>query len=225
LKRLLDTWFEQDCLLCASPSGGEIVCEACEADLPRLEGGQCPQCALPAAGGCLCGHCLSKPPHFDSARAVFRYDFPVDKLMHSFKYAHRLALGAYFGKKMATLPRPEIADSIVPLPLHPDRLRERGFNQSLELAKTIAKIWKIPVDGEKCERIRNTPAQAGLPWKDRAGNIRNAFRYAENCEGKHFILIDDVMTTGASLSECARAIKRRGAARVDVLVLARTLPP
>ncbi|MDR1163853.1 MAG: ComF family protein [Candidatus Accumulibacter sp.] len=221
---------EQDCLLCASPAQREIVCEACEADLPRLSEACCPRCALPSPEGRLCGRCLAKPSYFDAARAVFRYEFPLDKLVQSFKYGHRLALAGYFGRAMAALGPPggEAAtpsvDLVVPLPLYPGRLSDRGFNQSLELAKVIASAWKVPIDSERCARIRDTPAQADLPWKERKGNIRNAFLCSGEFAGKRVLIIDDVMTTGASVGECARALKRAGAAWVGVLVLARALP-
>jgi ComF family protein len=218
-------WLEQDCLLCGASCGARILCDACEADLPWLKQPACPQCALPTPDGQLCGRCLSDPPYFDATQVVYCYSFPIDKLMQSFKYNHRLALGAYFGQQMARLPRPASAiDLIIPLPLHPARLRERGFNQSLELAKFLASAWGIPVDKYSCQRIRNTPAQAGLPWKERRKNIRNAFHCASDLQGKQILLVDDVMTTGTSLSECARVLKSRGAARVSVLVVARTLP-
>ncbi|MDR1368378.1 MAG: ComF family protein [Candidatus Accumulibacter sp.] len=221
---------EQDCLLCASPAKREILCKACEADLPRLDEACCPRCALPSPQGLLCGRCLARPPHFDAARAIFRYEFPLDRLVQSFKYGHRLALAGYFGRAMASL-YPHGGEGIdfpidvlVPLPLHPDRLRERGFNQSLELAKVVASAWNLPVDIDHCKRIRNTPAQADLPWKERGGNIRNAFLCSSDFEGKRVLIIDDVMTTGASLGECARAMKRARATWVGALVLARALP-
>ncbi|MDR1276997.1 MAG: ComF family protein [Candidatus Accumulibacter sp.] len=221
---------EQDCLLCASPAQREILCEACEAELPRLSEACCPRCALPSPEGRLCGRCLAKPPYFDAARAVFRYEFPLDKLVQSFKYGQRLALAGYFGRAMAALGPPggeaarPAVDVLVPLPLYPVRLRKRGFNQSLELAKFVASAWKVPIDGEHCARVRDTPAQADLPWKERKANIRNAFDCSGGFLGKRVLIIDDVMTTGASVGECARSLKRAGAAWVGVLVLARALP-
>jgi ComF family protein len=221
---------EQDCLLCASPAKKRILCEACEGELPYLNAALCPRCALPSPDGRLCGRCLTKPPHFDATRAVFRYEFPVDKLVQAFKYGHKFTLGGYFGQRMAAAPFfggegavPRI-DTLIPLPLHPERLRERGFNQSLELAKTVASAWSLPVDSAHCKRIRNTPAQADLPWKERRRNIRNAFCCSNDFAGKRVLIIDDVMTTGASISELAHELKRGGAAWVGALVLARVPP-
>ncbi|MDR0576236.1 MAG: ComF family protein [Candidatus Accumulibacter sp.] len=219
----------QDCLLCGQGSGGEILCAACAADLPRLPSPHCPRCALPTPAGETCGRCLAHPPHYDRTLAVFNYGFPLDKLIQSFKYGHRLALAALLGGELARLaaasklePAPDL---VVPLPLHPVRLRERGFNQALELARPVAAALGLPLDARVCERVRNTPAQAGLSWKKREKNIRGAFRCARDLPGRRILLVDDVMTTGASLEECARTLKRHGAAEVTLLVAARTPPP
>jgi ComF family protein len=214
----------QDCLLCAATSDQDILCRACAADLPRLQQPLCPRCALPTANGEICGRCLARPPNYDSTLAVYRYDFPLDKLVQSFKYGHRLALGAYFGRQLAASSMPIVADVIIPLPLHPERLCERGFNQALELARPVSKAWQVPIDATSCKRSRNTPAQADLPWGERVKNIRGAFHCSADFSGKRIILVDDVMTTGSSLDECARTLKLHGAAVVSLLVVARALP-
>jgi len=213
----------QDCLLCAAASGNEILCKACANDLPRLQKPHCPRCALPTPNGETCGRCLAKPPHYDATLAVYSYDFPLDKLVQSFKYGHRLALGAYFGQQLAALAGNLAADLIIPLPLHPLRLRERGFNQALELARPLGRTLNLPIDSASCSRTRNTPAQANLAWRERTKNIRGAFHCATDFTGKRIILVDDVMTTGASLDECARTLKLHGAVEVTLLVVARAL--
>lgn len=214
----------QDCLLCAAASDDQILCPSCAAELPRRPEAHCPRCALPTPGGEICGHCLSQPPHFDATLAAYSYDFPLDKLVQSFKYGHRLALGAYFGRQLAALAETITADLIVPLPLHPLRLRQRGFNQALELARPVSKALNLPIDASSCRRIHNTLAQATLAWRERTKNIRGAFHCTADFTGQRIILVDDVMTTGASLDECARTLKLHGAATVTVLVVARTLP-
>jgi ComF family protein len=224
IRRTAGQLLEQDCLLCGATSGDAVLCMDCVADLPRLSTLRCPQCALPTPHGERCGQCLSKPPHFDATVASFSYDFPLDKLVQSFKYAHRLALGAWLGTQLATDARNCQADLIIPLPLHPLRLRERGFNQALELARPIGAAHGWPIDTQICSRIRHTPAQAELPWRERVKNIRGAFNCAGDLTGKSIALVDDVMTTGASLNECARTLKLHGAARVTLLVVARALP-
>lgn len=224
LGRCLDRFLAQDCLLCAAASDGEILCRACSADLPRLPDRCCPRCALPTPQGEVCGRCLAHAPNFDATLAAYRYDFPVDKLVQSFKYGHRLALARYFGRQLASLAAPLDADLIIPLPLHRLRLRQRGFNQALELARPVARACALPIDASSCRRARNTPAQADLSLRERVKNVRGAFECRADLTGKRIMLVDDVMTTGASLDECARTLKLHGATRVSVLVLARALP-
>lgn len=110
------------------------------------------------------------------------------------------------------------------MPLHPKRLRERGFNQALELARPVGRATGLPIDTTSCQRVRHTPAQAALPWRERVKNIRGAFHCTADFSGKRLLLVDDVMTTGASIDECARTLKLHGAARVSALVVARALP-
>ena len=224
VRRTVDGLLAQDCLLCGQTSGSEILCHACGDDLPRLPPECCPRCALPTPAGETCGRCLSRPPHYDRTLALFNYGFPADKLIQAFKYAHRLALAPYFGRLLAEQARCVRAELIVQLPLHPQRLQERGFNQALELARPVAKALRLPIDTRICQRIRHTPTQAALPWREREGNIRGAFHCTDDLSGKRILLIDDVMTTGASLNECARTLKRHGATDITLLVVARALP-
>ncbi|MFZ2853520.1 MAG: ComF family protein [Rhodocyclaceae bacterium] len=222
--RVCSALLEQDCLLCGAASGKTLLCKACSADLPLLPAQHCPQCALPTPHGERCGRCLSKTPYFDATIASFVYDFPVNKLVQSFKYAHRLALGNWFATQLAARAGDCAADLIIPLPLHPQRLRERGFNQALELARPISAACGWPIDYRSCSRTRHTPAQAELPWRERVRNIRGAFHCSTDLSGKRIALVDDVMTTGASLNECARTLKLHGATQVTLLVVARALP-
>jgi len=166
-------------------------------------------------------------PHFDASHAVWRYEFPVDKMVQSLKYAHRLASADFFGKALAELasrrsglPRPDL---ILPVPLSGERLAERGFNQSVEIARPLARTLKLPIELHAIRRNRHTAPQAGLPWKERAGNIRHAFECSVDLNGKAIWVIDDVMTTGSTLNELARVLKAHGASRVTNLVVARTL--
>ena len=214
----------QDCLLCGTGSCTDILCPNCAGDLPRLPAPNCPICALPTPNGEVCGRCLAHPPEYDTTRAVFSYDFPLDRLIQSFKYGHRLALGNYFGRQMAALRPADKIDTVVPLPLHPQRIRERGFNQALELARPVSRALHCPIDSASYQRVRHTAVQADLPWLERVKNIRSAFRCAVDLTGKHVLVIDDVMTTGATLGEFARTLKLHGAYRVSLLVLARALP-
>ena len=126
------------------------------------------------------------------------------------------------GRQMAEKIKGVSADLVIPLPLHPDRLRERGFNQALELSRPVAKTLRLPIDITRCRRIRHTHPQADLPVQKRTKNVRGAFQCSMDFSGMRIILVDDVMTSGSSLNECARVLKRHGAAEVILLVAART---
>lgn len=128
----------------------------------------------------------------------------------------------FFGQALSASGRLD-ADLIVPLPLHPLRLRERGFNQALEIARIVARAWQLPLDYRSCERSHHSPPQASLPWKERLRNVRGAFLCRSDLTGRHVAAVDDVMTSGATLNEFARSLKKAGAARVTNLVVARTL--
>lgn len=213
----------QDCFLCAAPSGDELLCPACSSGLPLLSDERCPVCALPTPGASVCGACLKQPPHFDATQAVFRYEFPVDSLIRSLKYAHRLASADFLGRTLMQLPAPFRPDLILPVPLSPARLAERGFNQALELARPLARALGVSPEIDRIHRRRDTTPQASLPWKERATNIRHAFECDVDLTGKAVLVVDDVMTTGATLDELARTLKARGAVRVENRVLARAL--
>jgi ComF family protein len=212
----------QPCLLCGSLTRDGIWCRACAAALPRLHRPHCPQCALPTPLGERCGHCMKRAPHFDRTVAAFAYAFPIDKLIQAFKYNERLLLADALADELAQ--RVEILpDCIVPMPLHPARLRERGFNQSAELARRIATQTDRPLLLHACQRVRDTLPQSTLTWKARRGNMRRAFTCSAEVAGKHVAVVDDVMTSGASMNELAQALRRAGAREISVWVVARTL--
>ena len=213
----------QDCFLCAAPGGASLLCPSCTVSLPRLTTERCPLCALPTPGASICGACLKRTPHFDATQAVFRYEFPVDRLIQSLKYAHRLASADFFGKALAQIAAPCRPDLIVPVPLSAARLAQRGFNQALEIVRPLARALGAPLEISGIQRQRDTAPQASLPWKERVKNIRHAFDCTIDLRGKTVLLVDDVMTTGATLDELARTLKEHGAARVETWVLARAL--
>lgn len=211
----------QSCLLCGT-SAPEILCADCQKDLPRMGGLLCPQCAEPTSVGERCGRCLHRPPHFDRTMAVFRYDFPLDALIQALKYGHQLALAPWLGKRLSDIVEGDY-DAMLPLPLHPDRLRERGFNQAGEIARMVSRSRNLPLALDLLRRERPTDPQAGLAHDQRPANVRNAFACSTDLSGRRLLLVDDVMTTGATLDEAARTLKLHGAARVDVAVVARAL--
>jgi ComF family protein len=213
----------QDCLLCAAPAGEQPVCAACSKALPHHTAHACPQCALPTHGGEVCGACMRYPPDFDATRAAFDYRFPIDTLLHQLKYSHNLVLADFTAQALlATLP-PQKPDIIFAMPLYVARLRERGFNQSVEIARPIARALNIPLQLVGYTKIRETEPQAALPWKKRQANVRGAFACELDLNNKHIAVIDDVMTTGSTLNEFAKVLKKQGAEKVSAWVVARTL--
>jgi ComF family protein len=217
----------QRCELCAGPSGTKLVCAGCSRELPWLQA-ICPVCALPTPGGGICGHCLADPPPFDATIAAYAYAFPVDRLIHAFKYQGRLALAEWCaGAILAARQRHAAAPPtrLIALPLSPERQRERGCNQAGEIARHIATQIRIASITAGVRRIRATAAQTSLPWAERARNVRGAFVCDIDLDGLPVAVVDDVMTTGATLAEFARTLKAAGAARVENWVVARTLPP
>ena len=214
----------QDCTICGQGSGDRLVCAACEADLPHLAGPLCPVCATPTAEGAVCGACQSAPPHFDATSAAFRYAFPVEHIVQGLKYRHRLPLAGWLADALAPRIGSARVDCILPLPLSAPRMRERGFNQAQEIARPLARQLGLPLVSDACARVRDGAPQASLPWKERQANIRHAFECRIDLSGKTVAVVDDVMTTGATLNEFARTLKLHGAARVENWVAARTLP-
>ena len=221
--RLLAALLPRECFLCAAASGSDFLCAACFHNLPRLTGERCPVCALPTPAAAICGACLKKPPQFDATQAVFRYEFPVDRLVHALKYAHRLAGAHFLGEVLALQAPGALPDMVLPVPLAPQRLAERGFNQALEIARPLAAQLGLKPETRHVRRHIDTTPQASLPWKERAKNIRHAFACDIDLSGLAILVIDDVMTTGATLNELAGTLKAHGAARVENLVLARAL--
>jgi ComF family protein len=212
----------QPCLLCAAPAKAKPVCDACYAGLPWLTATRCPQCALPTADGGICGACLSQPPRFDRVSAAFAYAWPLAPLIHHYKYAGNLALAHWLAQALSER-LTECADLIIPMPLSPQRLRRRGFNQALEIARVVSRMTGIPLAPAACRRVRDTAPQASLPWQERAQNIRNAFACDADLSGMRVAVIDDVMTSGATLNELARNLRQAGALEVQGWMAARTL--
>jgi ComF family protein len=210
------------CVLCGSSTGGASLCAPCAASLPLLPSARCRICALPLTTGKTCGTCLDHPPTFDAVFAVYAYAFPVDALVHALKYRGNLAIAPILADALAaaTLPR---VDALIPAPLAAGRLRERGFNQAYELARIVARRLNVPVLAQACRKVTDTAPQAALPWKERARNVRATFVCDANLTGLRVAVVDDVMTSGATVNELARNLKRAGAAHVSAWVVARTL--
>ncbi|MGA0588234.1 ComF family protein [Dyella sp. KRB-257] len=212
------------CLLCGDPGHEDLdLCRDCAAELPR-NASCCARCALPLPlPAALCGRCQRDPPPWEAAWAPFRYGWPLDRLEARFKFGRDLAAGrslvALWRGQSRPLALPEV---VVPVPLHRARLRQRGYNQALELARPLARALGVPLRHDLLVRTRSTAAQSELDAPTRRRNVRGAFvlRAAVPLPS-HVAVLDDVMTTGATLAECARVLKRAGVVRVDVWALAR----
>jgi ComF family protein len=157
---------------------------------------------------------------FDRTTAAFTYGFPIDAMIHALKYERRLDVGAALGAELARAGvHASLPDVVIAVPLSRSRLLERGFNQAHEVAKAA----KLKPRAGACIRIRETPPQALLPWKERAKNVRGAFACEVDLSARHVAIVDDVMTTGATLNELAKVVKKAGAREVSCWVVARTL--
>ncbi len=225
--RLLRAVLPPRCTLCGGPGCAQRdLCAGCRAEL-AVNTVCCARCALPLeVPAALCGACLQREPPFAAAWAPFRYAHPLDLLEARFKFHGDLAAGRVLAGLMAEAGRALAADLrpdlLLAVPLHAGRLRERGYNQALELAKPLAAALAIPLDARSLMRTRSTTAQTGLDAKARRRNLRGAFALQPAVRlPAHVAIVDDVMTTGTTLRECALVLRRAGVARVDVWALAR----
>lgn len=228
------------CVLCGAPgAAGLDLCAGCHADLPLI-GPHCARCAQPFSGqknpsgesgsnaAGLCGRCQREPPPFERCTAAFRYEDPLPTLVGSMKFQSKLNLVRLLGELLADALKDESRRpgwqppaAILPVPLHPQRLRSRGYNQALELARVVSRRLAIPVDSGCCQRRRPTQAQAELNERRRLTNIRGAFEVTSEVP-RQLAILDDVVTTGATVSELARVLKRAGCEQIDIWALART---
>lgn len=219
-----DFFLQQHCILCGAQSDTCLLCSSCEAALPLHSRLTCPQCALKTTDGNKCGKCIVTPPAYDHTIAAFTYQAPIDALIGQLKYGHKLAVAKYFGEILSQLTKGADANCIVPVPSHLSRLQERGYNQANEIARHIAQELKQPLLNQALLKQRSTQPQATLHFTARAESNKNAFSCTENMKGQRILLVDDVMTTGHTVQECAKALKNAGADSIYIAVVARTLP-
>jgi len=210
------------CLLCAEAGAdGVDLCRACRDALPRL-GQACPRCAMPLPFAGPCGPCLRRPSPLQAVHAAFVYATPLDRLLPRFKFHRDLAAGRLLAGEMAEafvpLERPQ---ALLAVPLHRARLRRRGYDQALELARPLAARLGLPLLDHALARVRATGAQSDLDAAARRRNVRGAFQVTTVALPAHVALVDDVMTTGATLRAAAATLRRAGVRRVDAWVCAR----
>jgi ComF family protein len=239
---LLDWLYPPRCRFCRERIFGrdeECFCPGCRERIRPISHPLCTVCGRPffdAAGeDHLCGVCLRREPHFLRARAWACYpgeeeeNHPLREVVQRFKYGRKVSLGKPLGQLMASgcaqfFPETSF-DLVIPVPLHPRRLRWRGFNQAVILAREVGRLWGLHVDPFILSRSRETPPQTQLSEDERRKNVRAAFvvNQGKSIQGKNLLLVDDVYTSGATVNECSRTLLRAGAKEVHVLTLARTV--
>ncbi len=233
----LDWLFPLRCAACRSflTTGQDVsgLCGACEGLWPRLSDPQCPRCARPfenlkpaeVSANHLCGDCLSEKFHCEKVRAAGRYSGLLHDLIVRLKYRGEEKLARFLGDRMGWDVTETDWDLVLPIPLHRKRLRERGYNQSLLLARRLVRRTGGAVDAFVLKKIRETDVQAGLTREERLQNLKNCFTVSrpEAVYGKKVLLVDDVFTTGSTLETAARALAKAGAQRVEAVVLARAV--
>ncbi len=222
-----DTLFPPTCILCGNNGFNRLdICESCYHRLPR-NNLCCYRCAetfaSPIAVPVLCGRCLSETPAFDETHAPFIHQDEIRYLITGLKFGAQFKNARLLGRLLADYldKTAEKPDCIIPIPLHKARYHERGFNQALEIARTVSLSLKIPIDYASCVRHKDTPHQTGLSAKKRRQNLRRAFSIQKPIHGRHVAILDDVMTTGSTANALATELKKAGASRVDVWVCAR----
>ncbi len=213
----------QACVLCAASTRDLPICGACTRELPWNDCA-CPGCALPQTHDRRCSSCSNAPPAFDRAWTGFRFAAPVQQSVHGLKYRaaflHARLLGSLMAQRLTRRAQP-LPQLIIPVPLHRSRLIRRGYNQALELAHVISAETNIPCDRAAAQRLGRTEDQIGKTAAQRRANMKGAFHITRALEGLHVALLDDVMTTGATLSELARVCRKAGAARIEAWAAAR----
>ena len=222
------TLFPPTCVLCADPGQSMRLdlCAGCAGDLPLNECA-CPQCGEPlpaSAAAKRCGECLRRPPRFQVAHCAYRYDFPVDHLVRGLKYSGRMPYARVLGDLLAQQLRRRTTTApqcIVPVPLAEQRFRERGFNQAIEIGRELESKLAIPLRCDVVARIRDTREQAGLDRKGRRKNVRNAFKVLRPLDLQRIAILDDVVTTGSTVNELARVLRKAGAEHIEVWAVAR----
>jgi ComF family protein len=221
----LDLLFPRWCVGCGRE--GNFICPSCLNSLPRIKPPLCPRCGLPQSSAKICPACAEWEAEIDGIRSPFRFDGVVRQAIHELKYRNLRAIAGLFARLLndylTTNPIP--GEVLVPVPLHPKRLRERGYNQSQLLARELAKLNKLPLIDDCLIRAHHSPPQARTAnASERRSNVADAFACRDQrLKGKAVLLIDDVSTSGATLDGCARALKEGGATSVWGLVLAREI--
>ncbi|MBU2711980.1 ComF family protein [Zooshikella harenae] len=216
------------CLLCGVTTSFECrICSPCQKNLPSFKVA-CQTCGLPvySANTYRCGHCIAKPTTINRTVCGFSYQFPVDKLILQFKYHQQLGIGETLSQLLAEKIQQQYLDDalpeqIIPVPMHPKRLASRGFNQAALISKQLSKQLSIPINTQSCQRVVETKPQEGLNANQRCKNLQHAFTRT-NTVSPHIAIVDDVITTGATINALVETLSSADVTRIDVWSLART---
>ncbi|WP_439405883.1 ComF family protein [Legionella bozemanae] len=214
------------CVLCNQFHHSKMaICTPCIEFMTRL-GPACRYCAYPLPDTYLlvCGRCIKKTPYFDRTLINYVFEEPLRNLLHQFKYHNGLYLGSFLSELMShSLPKNEnMPQCLIPVPMHPQRIKLRGFNQAAVLVRLLAKKLQLPYDLTSCQKILNTEPQASLDGEQRQKNLRHAFK-VKKIPWHHVAIVDDLLTTGSTANELARALKKSGVKKVDVWCCARAV--
>lgn len=224
---ILNWLFPTPCQLCDELlNDGRRLCQPCHALLPFFDSG-CEQCGIqlnPDENG-ICSNCRRLSPYFDRTLTLFRYEKPADHWLQSLKFQQRLHLAPLLGELMWQQQQQRLqqlkAQWIIPLPLHRKRLHKRGFNQSLELSRPLAKALRLPIRSSALRRQRDTKEQSSLQASERPANVENAFSWHSDEVPRHVFLVDDIITTGHTANSAAKTMKQVGVQEVTLIVFAR----
>jgi len=228
LNRLLSSIIGQHCILCGQTAKGDNphsdFCPACLNDLPTIIRA-CQQCGALLESECAirCGACATSPPYYDRVISAYAYARPIKQLIAQFKFQQQLSLAPIFAHGLLTKigRQPSNIEALLPVPLHPARLRQRGFNQAIELARPLAHAYKKPILVKPVTRIRDTDTQSSLPAKQRVKNMHDAFTCTRPLKYKAVAIVDDVMTTGSTVNALAKVLKEKGVEYIEVWCIAR----
>lgn len=230
LKRVGQWFFPNVCCFCERATDtGRDLCVDCQVSLPWLND-RCFRCGLLLQDGkesITCQKCIESPPSFDRLCALFNYELPVTKLITGLKFGEKLGYGRILGELMSEkvchewYKKEALPDALIPVPLHPKRLRQRGFNQALELLLPVKKRCQLPVLLDVCQRVRKTKPQSLLNRNRRGRNMQGVFEVIAPLKCEHIAIVDDVVTTGSTVSALSAALKLAGATQVDIWCICR----
>lgn len=219
-----NTLLSGNCYFCAA-SSVDYICAGCKQDQIDVDVQRCPVCAEREPEARICGRCLQQPPTFDATLVLCDYRYPLNRYLHSLKYQHRPELVSAIANELGWRLQQRcerLPQAVIPVPLHRRRQRQRGFNQAVLLARQLGRLLGVPVMEDVFIRSRDTASQSSLQVDQRRKNLRRAFKRTKEIDYRHVAICDDVVTTGATVNELARELRRAGCDEIEVWAAAKT---